>query len=499
MNYLLVSKFLGLLLGLFSLAMLTGLPFAFHYEEWRAFVALIEATGCGMVLAGAFFLVGRRATGEMYRREALAVVGLSWFLAALIGALPFHFAHLFDSFAACVFESMSGLTTTGASVLTDIEGSPRALLFWRSTLHFIGGLGIVVLFVAVLPLVGVGGRTMFKQEIPGPTREGFTPRIKDTAIMLLKLYVGLNVLLFLLLMIVGMPPFDAINHAMSTIATGGYSTRNQSVFSFANVRIEWIIILFMFLAGTNFRLHLDALRGKFNYWRNAEFRAYTFIIVSCGLFITVLLMASGTGIGVEVQPGTLPAVTEPGGLHLHDVFFANLAVQTTTGFGTVDFNQWPDAARILLMFLMIVGGCAGSTSGGMKVIRWVILFKVAAHELSRAVAPRRVRVLKIDGQPIPEETIRQVQTFFFLHIFIMMAASVVLGLFVPDLSLLTIFTAVVSAINNIGPGLDQIGPSLNFACMNDPAMWLLSLLMLLGRLELLAILVFLSRTFWHPR
>ncbi|MBX3728299.1 MAG: TrkH family potassium uptake protein [Candidatus Sumerlaeia bacterium] len=499
MNYPLVAKFLGLLLGLFSVAMLTALPFAFHFEEWRAFVALLEAVGCGMVVAVAFYLIGRRATGEMYRREALAVVGLSWFLAAMIGALPFHFGHLFDSFAACVFESMSGLTTTGASVLTDIEGSPKALLFWRSALHFIGGLGIVVLFVAVLPLVGVGGRALFKQEVSGPSPEGLTPRIKDTAILLLKFYVGINALLFVCLLLAGMSFFDAINHAMATIATGGYSTRNASLYSFANVRIEWVIILFMFLASTNFRLHLDALRGKFNYWKNAEFRAYTFIVVSCGLFVTALLMASGTGIGVDLPPGALPAVTEPGGFHLHDVMFSNLSVQSTTGFGTVDFNQWPDAARILLMFLMIVGGCAGSTSGGMKVIRWVILFKVAAHELSRAVAPRRVRVLKIDGQPIPDDTIRQVQTFFFLHIFVMMAGSVVLGLFVPDLSLLTIFTAVVSAINNIGPGLDQVGPAANFACMNGPAMWLLSLLMLLGRLELLAILVFLSRTFWFPR
>ncbi|MDK2972143.1 MAG: trk/ktr system potassium uptake protein [Candidatus Sumerlaeota bacterium] len=496
MNYRLVSRFLSLLVALFSLSMSLALPFAMWYGEWSEFLHFIESAAMGCALAGILYTFGRRATGEMYRREALAVVGLSWVLAAGVGALPFYFSGMIGSYSGSYFESMSGLTTTGASVLTNIESNAKCLLFWRSFLHFVGGLGIIVLFVAVLPLVGVGGRVLFKQEVPGPVPEGMTPRIKDTAMLLLKVYVGFNVLQALLLMFAGLTPFDAINHAMATLATGGFSTKNTSVLAFGSQAVEWIIIVFMFLAGTNFSLHLEAVQGRFSYWKSTEFRAYLLGILGSAIFITVLLHVSGA---TFTEPGSAPVVSNTSGIHFRDALFATLSMQTTTGFATVDFDRWPEAARFLLVALMLVGGCAGSTGGGIKVIRWVILFKVARQELGRAVSPRRVRVLKIDGKPMRPETVGQVQTFFYLYIVIIVVGSILLALLEPDTKLLSTFTAVVSALNNIGPGLEEVGPTMNYAFMEAPALWLLSLLMLLGRLELLAVLVFFSRTFWHPR
>ncbi|MEQ8822209.1 MAG: TrkH family potassium uptake protein [Sumerlaeia bacterium] len=496
MNYRLISKYLGLLLGVFSLSIFVALPFAIYFKEWHALVAIIEAIAAGMIVSVGFWAYGRGTKGEPYRRETLAIVGLAWMMAAGIGALPMLFSGITDgSFTDAYFESMSGLTTTGSTILQTIEDKPKSILLWRSFLHFLGGLGIVVLFVAVLPLLGVGGRSLFKTEVPGPSAEGMTPRIKDTAISLWKLYIGLNALETVLLMWAGMGFYDAINHAMATMATGGFSTKNASILAFYSPMVEWIIILFMYIAGTNFALLLRALKGKFEYHKDPEFLTYSGIILFSSVFIAMALYLSGVP-NVEGSPA---AVSDPASINLRDAFFIVIALQTTTGFGTVDFQQWPEGVRILLLILMFFGGCSGSTGGGLKVIRWIILAKVAAHQIASEVSPRRVRALKLGDRVIGQETSRAVLILFFLWIGVVFFGSFAVAILSPDQTLLTSFTAVIATLNNIGPGLDAVGPTSNFDTFQPAVKWLLALFMALGRLELYAIAVLFAPSFWFQR
>ncbi len=446
---------------------------------------VMESMLVGGVISGTLYMLGRNAKGDAFRREVLATVGLSWLLASGIGGLPFYLSQSVPDFASAYFECASGLTTTGSSVFQTIEDKPRAILFWRSFTHFIGGLGIVVLFVALLPALGVGGRALFKEEATGPVTEGLTPRIKDTAVQLVKLYVGLNVIQMVLLFLFGMNLFDAANHAMATIATGGYSTRNSSIYYYQSPLIEWTIVVFMFLAGTNFNLHLEALKGKFHYFRNTEFKAYTGIVICSAFFIALILWLSGES-----------DVSHANGVNIRDGFFTAVTIQTTTGFGTVNFDSWPEVLRYLIVILMFVGGCAGSTGGGLKVVRIVILFKLLAAEIATSVSPRSVRLLKLDGTVINRDIAYQVLMFFFVYTIIMAFGGFLVALLMPDQSLLTSFTAAITAINNIGPGLDAIGPTMNFANQSSSVKWILSLLMILGRLELYPILVLLSPSFW---
>ncbi len=485
MNLRVLCKLLGFLLAPFSLSMLAAAPFAMYYGEWAMLGEFVAASAAGLAIAGVLYLIGRTAKETIFRRETLAITGLSWTVAAAVGALPFYMSGTVPTYTDAFFESMSGLTTTGSTVLTAIEDTPKSLLFWRSFLHFLGGLGIIVLFVAVLPLVGVGARSLFKQESPGPVPEGLTPRIRDTSVMLFKIYAGLNVAETLILWVSGLSFFDALNHALATMATGGFSTRDTSVLAFASPVVEWVIVIFMFLAGTNFSHHVDAVRGRFTYFGSTEFRLYLGIVVAASLFFAAILSVSAT-----------TAVSNPAGINVRDGFFTSLALMTTTGFGTVDFDQWPHAARMVAIMLMFVGGCAGSTAGGMKVIRWVILMKVAIHELARNISPRRVTTLKIDGRTIPRETTHEVLVFFFLYMLLFVFGSLGIALLMPDQSLLSSITAAAATLNNIGPGLEAVGATMNYAGQSDAAKWLMSLLMLMGRLELFPILAMLSKTFW---
>ncbi|MCB2156823.1 TrkH family potassium uptake protein [bacterium] len=488
MNIRLLCRYLGILLGFLTLLEVLIVPFAIYYNEWHALGRIAEAMAGGFLFAVILYLIGRDATGDVFRREALAIVGLGWILAAGVAALPLFLTGVAPTYTDAYFESMSGLTTTGSTILTTIEDHPKSILLWRSFLHFLGGLGIIVLFVAILPMLGVGGRALFKQEVPGPVPEGLTPRIKDTAVALWKIYIAFNVIEAIALMILGMSFYDAINHAMATMATGGFSTKNTSVLAFASPMIEWCIIIFMVIAGTNFSLHLRAVQGRFDYFRDPEFLSYISIIIGSAVVIAVLLYVHET-----------PAVSKPGSFNFRDAFFTVVALKTTTGFGTVDFQQWPNAARIMLLILMFFGGCAGSTGGGLKVIRWIILFKAGYHEIQSKISPRRVRRLKLGGRPIGDDIVREVLAFFFLYMGIAILGSVAIAFAMPHQSVLTSISSVVATLNNIGPGLDAIGPTANFAHQSLPAKWLLSLFMVLGRLELFAILVLFSRNFWRVK
>jgi trk system potassium uptake protein TrkH len=488
MNLRIICRVLGFILVVFSLSMLTMLPFALWYREVHSLIALLESMGIGLMLAAILYLIGRSAKGDIFRREAVAVVSISWILVAALGALPFVAGGMTNNYTDAYFEAMSGLTTTGSTTLTFVEGQPRALLFWRSFLHFIGGLGIVVFFVAVLPLLGVGAKTLFKQEATGPVPEGLTPRIKDTALGLCKIYIGLNLLQFVVLMICGMSFFDALNHAMATMATGGFSTRNSSIAHYTPL-IEWVCVIFMFLAGTNFSLHLRALKGDWRcYWRSHEFRLYAGIVLIVSLFFIIILHMSAT-----------TAVSHPGELAVRDSFFTTLTIMTTTGFGTVDYDQWPNVCRMVILLLMFAGGMAGSTAGGIKLIRFLILWKIGRFHLAREASPHRVRTIKVDGRPLELAAQRDTLVFFFFYMATFTIGCVLVCMLMPNQSLVSSVTAVVACLNNIGPGLEAVGPMMNFSTQSSAAKWVLSGLMLLGRLELFVVLMILSPNFWRAR
>jgi trk system potassium uptake protein TrkH len=429
----------------------------------------------------------------------MAIVGTSWLLAAAIGALPYLLGGMTPG-SACdaYFESMSGLTTTGSTILTDIEGQTRALLFWRAMTHFIGGLGIVVLFVVVLPEIGVGGKALFKREVPGPFDESTTPRIRDTAITLFKLYLAFNVAEAVMLMLAGMSVFDATCHALATIATGGFSTRNQSVYSFHNPAAEWIIIVFMFLSGTNFALHLEALKGKFSaYWRDPEFRLYAAVTAGGATLAAILIYFSN--VTNPVDPLATPYVNNPGGFNLRDTLFMFFAVGTSTGFGTVDYEGWPPVLRLAMLFLMVTGACAGSTSGGLKLVRVLTLARVVIHKVRVEVRPNLVRCLRIGGKVIPAHAVESVLVFSAIWMMTLAGMSAAVALLSPGQSILTSVSAVVTCMSNIGPGLEGVGPAANFASQTPLVKWLLSVTMLLGRLEIFSVAVLFSPRFWFPK
>ncbi len=482
-------RLLGLLVLTFTASMVTMLPFALWYREFAVLLEVFFSMLLGGGIGGLLYFVGRDQAGkQLFRREALAVVSFAWILVGGIGALPFFLGGMTEGYTDAFFESVSGLTTTGASILNDIESQAKTLLFWRSFLHFVGGLGIIVIFVAILPILGVGGKALFKQEVPGPVPEGLTPRIKDTALALCRIYIAINVIEMIILKLCGMTYYDAINHALATMATGGFSTKNASIAAFSPL-IEWVMVVFMFIAGTNFSLHLRASKGDFLcYLRDKEFLVYLGIVVGLTFFFGTVLYFSGN-----------KAVSNPGSISFRDSIFTSLTIMTTTGFGTVDFDQWPPVCRGVIVMLMFVGGMAGSTAGGMKVIRWVILLKASLHQLSIEASPRVVRVLKISGRVLDSRAQADAFSLFFLWISVFVGGTVIVAMITPEQSIISSMTAVASCLNNIGPGLEMVGPKMNYYYQNEFAKWILSLLMIMGRLELYAILIMFTPSYWLRR
>lgn len=487
MNYFITARLLGLLLLTFGGSMTPSLLWSLYYAErdWSSLAGAMLATlAVGLTL----FLIGRTRPQEIFRKEATATVGLGWLLSTIAGALPFYFADLREmpTFADCFFESMSGLTTTGASVLTDIESVPKGILFWRSWTHFLGGLGIIMLFVAVLPYLGAGGRALVKSEITGPVKEGLTPRIKDTALLLSRLYIGYTVIQTLLLMLAGMNLFDALCHSFGTLATGGFSTKNASLAHYYHEgAIEVIVLVFMLLAGMNFALAYGFFSGKWgSLWRDIEWRVYL------GLLVIVSFFSAGVLIAVEHYRAADAA--------LRDSLFTVVSLMTTTGFVTADFERWPPVLQGLLVMLMFVGGCAGSTGGGLKVVRWIILMKIASRLIERVYRPRSVRQIRLGGTLIAEEIQHSTLGIFFLWTLAFVVGALGIGLLeLGRVDLITPFSASAATLNNIGPGFSLVGATQNYGFFTPASKWLMSILMLLGRLELYAILVLFAPQFWR--
>lgn len=484
----------GLLLFLGGM-LLTPLPFSVWYHRpgsWHdgalpAFLAAALVT----LLAGAALYWCVRAEGEMTYREGFGIVTLGWIGFATFGALPYWWAdvsgiqHPVDAF----FEAMSGFSTTGATVITDLETVPCSILFWRAMTQWLGGMGIIVLSLAILPFLGVGGMQLFEAEVPGPTKDRLSPRIQDTAKVLWAVYVLITLAEVLLLWAGGMELFEALCHALTTMATGGFSTRDASIAAFGSYT-HVVIGLFMLLAGVNFSLHYYALRGQLRrYWQSEELRFYLALIACCTAVITVAI-------------GWHPDV--PGNLltRLRDAAFQTISLMTTTGYVTVDYERWPAVAQYVLVALMFVGGCAGSTGGGIKVVRVLLLTKHAFLQLSRLIHPREVRSLKLDHTPVSREVIQSVLGFFALLTLIFVLSSVVLAGLVPPhadgtADLVTAGTAVISALGNVGPGLGTVGPTETYTHLPALAKLVLAICMLVGRLEVFTVLVLFFPSFWR--
>ncbi|UCE58363.1 MAG: TrkH family potassium uptake protein [Phycisphaerales bacterium] len=505
------ARHLGLLM--FVLSALVGAAAGFagwdHAFAGHADTADIRALSAtiliGVVVGGLLVFVGRGKAHMLGQREALLLVAASWLLGAVIAAMPYRVwsslrpdaqvtAHSFDTFVNCYFEAMSGLTTTGATVVESIGTLPRSLLLWRAMTHWLGGLGIVVLFVAVLPLLGVGGRRVYRIEAPGPTPEGAMPRIQDTARILWFIYLGLTVAEVAALKLCGMDVFDAVCHTMGTLATGGFSTLDSSVAGFSSTAIHLVIIAFMVLAGINFGLYHQLLHRQ---WRSvlkdSELRAYLAIMFVATVIVTVCMLRAGQHVAAG---GSQPA---PVGLTVRDSLFQVVSIQTTTGFCTADFDAWGFTAKATLLILMFIGASAGSTGGGIKVVRILIAAKVILAEVEQVYRPKIVRTVKI-GKAVIDPDLKRSTLAYVLSIAILFAIGTALLMFFESeggVDITTAATASAATLNNIGPGLARVGATQNYAWFGASSKIVMCVLMPLGRLEMFAILVLFSPRFWR--
>jgi trk system potassium uptake protein TrkH len=479
-NLKIILKIMGFLLLVEGIFMLFSLPFSLYYQDGQHMAILLSfliTSGTGFTI---YTLTGKREKSTVNKREGFVIVTMTWVLISFFGTLPYLLSGTIPSFTNAFFETMSGFTTTGASILTDIEALPRSILFWRSMTHWIGGMGIIVLTVAILPFLGIGGMQLYSAEMPGVTKDKLHPRITETAKRLWGIYILFTIVETVLLMLGGMDLFDGLCHSFGTMATGGFSTKNASVADFSPY-IQYVIIFFMFLAGTNFTLHYMILQGRTRgVLKNDEFKTYLYTILGFSLIIGILLV-SKTGLG-----------TEKG---FRDALFQVVSITTTTGYVTSNYLAWPGYTWFLLFLLMFVGGMAGSTGGGIKVVRHVLMFKNARQELKRNIHPQAIIPVRLNGKAVSQEIIFKVMAFFLIYVLTLVAGTVVMSLLGLDFQ--TAIGASVATVGNIGPGLGGVGPIENYAFIPAFGKWVLSFLMLLGRLELFTVLILLSPTFWR--
>lgn len=457
-------------------------------EEIWAFVFSFIASGfTGISLK---FLMAPK-NEDITIREGLAIVAFWWMSCALFGALPYWFSGVCDTFCDSYFESMSGLTTTGASIFSDIEALPHGILFWRSMTQWLGGMGIVVFFVAILPTIGVGGHKLFSAEAPDLTTDKIKPRIAQTAKILWVVYLSLTAILIPFLWLGGMEFFDAVCHAFTTVSTGGFSTKNLSIAAYNNLFIEITIMVFAFIAGCNFILYYQLVIGKFKkVLVNSELRFFVTLVLCAICLITLALFFFDSAF---YNGGVKDHRFDSFGGALRYAAFQTVSIMTSTGYCNADFDLWPNFTRVFLVLLMFIGGCAGSTAGGMKVARIMLLCKSSARELLHMLRPRAVMHVKLSGKPVGEDIITNTLGFIVIHLGIFGVFSLILTVFGTDL--VTSFSAVASMMSNVGPALADAGATRNYHEIAYPCKWILTLSMLIGRLEIYTvILIFLPLT-----
>lgn len=464
--------------------MLSALPFSFIYHSEDS-LPIIYAAGTTFFSGLLGWFLTRNFSKKIGKREGFLIVGLGWLTVAAFSSLPYWFSGIFSEFTNAFFESVSGLTTTGASVINDIEAVPKGILFWRSLTQWLGGMGIIVLTVALFPLLGIGGVELFVAEAPGPTSDKIHPRIKETAKRLWFIYVGLTVLLAIILKLIGMNFYDAINHGLTTMATGGFSTKNASIAHFENPLIHYVIALFMFIAGINYTVIYFSLKGKFKkVWSSDEFKTYLFLVIGL-IAIATAIVNSTTDIGLEHA--------------FRDVTFQVISVITTTGFVSADYTAWTPFLTLLFFILLFMGASAGSTSGGIKIIRHLVIFKNSFLELKRLLHPKAIIRVKIDKKVVAPRILTHVLVFLLLYMMLFIVGSMIMTVILADFEhpLLTSIGAVATSLGNVGPAIAELGPLDNFSAVPSVGKWVLVLLMLLGRLELFTILILFTPYFWR--
>ncbi len=481
MNIRLIANTAGYILWVEAGFMLLPMAVSLIYRDGCWSVFLLCAAICAAVGTALHFIKARHTS--LQNRDGYATVALAWLLLTLFGALPYVLTDIIPHYIDAVFETASGLTTTGASVLTQIEGLPESVLFWRSQTQWMGGMGVLVLFLALMPHLGGGAVFLMNAESPGPIKTRIVPKLGDTAKILYTLYLGLTAAETIALRIAGMPWFDALTHAFTTISTGGFSIKNASVAAYGSVLIEWIIIVFTVLASINFSLLFLAICGKFRtVFKSEELR--TFFIV---------LAVSSVAICLELHF----RMDIPFGRAVTDAVFQVTTIASTTGYATCDFALWPSFSRFILLTLMFIGSCAGSTAGGMKISRVLLLFKSLKRELNRIVHPKRVSVITMDGQTVSEQTVTSALAFQVAFVFLIIGGTLVVA--VDGFSVTESAAASISCITNVGPALGDLGPAENYAKLNYFSKLILSLEMLMGRLELMPLLVLLNPATWRNR
>jgi trk system potassium uptake protein TrkH len=475
-----VLQILGSLIVCVGLCMLIPIGFSLYYGDGSGWPLLISAaitTGVGLSLH-LWFRHGQVKV-TISHREGMAITTLGWFAASVFGALPFYFSGVLPQPVDCIFETVSGFTTTGASVIRDVEILAPGILFWRSLTHWLGGLGIIVLGLAILPFLGVGGMQLYKAEVPGPIVDKLKPRLKDTAMILWKVYVAFTVAETILLMLGGMKFLDALCHTFGTLATGGFSTKNTSIGYYHSIYIDTVVTVFMLLGGINFALHFQVFRGKpLAMWRDPEFRFFMGFWLLLTLIITANCLSTYESFGQALRYAS----------------FTVASITTTTGFATANFELWPPLSLCLLLLCMVVGASVGSTGGAVKCMRIMVILKHGYRELIRLIHPRAVVGLKLGDQAVPPEIFASIAGFIFLYL--SFAAVSMFLVSAVGVDLITTISAVLACIGNIGPGLGKVGPMDNYASMPAFAKWILSLDMLLGRLEIYTVIILLVPRFY---
>jgi len=479
-NFKVIGDILGILLLINGGFMALCLPISFYYgeQDWTAILTSSLITiGAGALLK---YLTRNKKSKELKKKDGYLIVTAGWIFMSIFGALPYIISGSIPDFSNAFFETISGYTTTGASILTDIEAVPNGILFWRSLTQWIGGMGIIVLALAILPFLGIGGMQLFVAEAPGITPDKLQPRIQETAKRLWFLYVGLTLAEAIALYVAGMGAFDAVNHSLTTMATGGFSTKNDSL-QFVEPVIQYIVIFFMFLAGTSFTLTYFALKRNFKkVFKNEEFKVYLSFTVVITLIVTITLLVVSD---------------EPFEASFRDALFQVVSLITTTGFVSADYTSWAPFLSVIFFILLFVGGSAGSTAGGVKVIRHIVLFKNSFLELKRQLHPSAIMPVRISGQAVEQSIVYNVLAFIMIYILVFLVGVTLLSTMNVDFN--TAFGAVATSLGNVGPGIGDVGPLDNFSEMPTGGKWLLSALMLLGRLELFTVLMLLTPHFWR--
>ncbi|MEM1053998.1 MAG: TrkH family potassium uptake protein [Bacteroidota bacterium] len=510
-----VAGILGALLLALGVALLAPMAVGLAYGEgeWWGF----GATAFASAAVGAGLWLACRPKDEIRVREGFAVVALAWWVLSLVGAVPWVLTGVLDSYSDAFFEVMSGFTTTGATILGGagrpaIEDVPNAFLFWRSLTHWLGGMGVVVLAIAVLPLLGVGGMQLFKAEVTGPSADKLTPRVTETAKRLWAVYVGLTAVQVVLLL-PAMSLFDAVNHAFATLATGGFSTENGSVGQYGSAYVEWVVTAFMVLAGINFALHLRLLQREWKpVWQSEELRVYLAIVGGATLLLTLALWSPTSALlpdavtlnGQVVESADLgteaeaPAreVTRYDGLSeaLRIGAFQAAAIITTTGFATADYEVWPTLGVVVILALFFVGGMAGSTGGGVKVVRVLLILKNSFREMRQLVHPQAILPIRLDHRVVPDGVMRNVLSFIVLYVGLIGLGTLLMGLLGLDWQ--SALSASFSCVGNVGPAFGTMGPTEAYSHVPALGKWVLSLLMMAGRLEIFTVLLLFTPGFW---